>query len=291
MNKKFKKFNSYKTYPIFQDIFENKFDETWMHGISDKVFTIIPPEIQNNVTDDGSVVYNFNKQKFRCDDFTENHNGKHVLFSGCSETEGVGGNIEDAWSKILYDRLAIEEKCSGFFNLSRSGWGWSRIVINALIYFEKYGYPDLYFIMLPNHFRKFIYFEDKDSWRYVQKYPPSKWQLARGGVEFLTEKEYNEDFISFVISWKMFNDICKNNNVKLLFSTWDVWDRDNIYDIKIFDNFIHIESGDVEKYSKKYYLKNDIKKDDYRKRDGHGGRVMHHFWADEFYKRYRDLND
>jgi|688.fasta_scaffold209315_2 hypothetical protein len=276
---------------IFMDLFKNEFDTTWMRNTEQKTFSIIEPE--KETIDDGLVIYNYNKQKFRSDDFTNVHNGKHILFSGCSETEGVGGNIEDAWSKVLYDLLSKEEKCSGFFNLSRSGWGWSRIITNALVYFKKYGYPDTYFIMLPNHQRKFLYSSHGHPWAYWQKYPKvymMKNPDKANDPDFATEpKEHLEDFVYFLISWKIFSELCVQKNINLIFSSWDSIDKESISRLEGFDNFVNIQNNKIEDYAKTYYKDHEIKKDDYSKRDHHAGRILHHFWADEFYKKYQQL--
>ena len=151
------------------DVFSNDFDKTWFSNFSEeeinkRIFTATPFEEELGL-DDGTVKYIYNSDFFRCDEFGSYNSKYHVVFGGCSETEGVGGNIEDAWSYMLYSKISKEEKCSGFFNLAKSGWGWSRIILNALIYFKKYGYPDSYFICLPNHQRKFYYKEKLKNFR------------------------------------------------------------------------------------------------------------------------------
>ena len=212
------------TSDIFDDLLKETFDVTWHRNLPNndpaRVFSIIDPELQSGAVDDKTITYQYNEDFFRCDSFKKNHDGKHILFSGCSETEGVGGNIEDAWSHILYNKIAKKEKCSGFFNLAKSGWGWSRIIINALIYFKKYGYPDTYFILLPNHQRKFYYKEklngiaENTKWVYYQTYP-SYYAHKNNKLEKLSDpKEYFEDFVFFLINWKTFLELCKSNNVK-----------------------------------------------------------------------------
>lgn len=284
---------------IFDDLFKDIFDRTWQRNLPDndpsRVFSIIDPELKSGTIDDNSVRYQYNEDFFRADPFTKNHDGKHILFGGCSETEGVGGNIEDSWSYMLYSKISKKEKCSGFFNLGKSGWGWSRIIINSLLYFKKYGYPDTYFILLPNNQRKFYYnYKIEDSlktvkWQYAQTYPSYYLQgngkkIADGGVS--DPKEYFEDFVFFLINWKTFCELCKSNNVKLIFSSWDRLDSDNLKPAP-FDEFFELELNKLEKYFDKYYETHEPRKDDHRKRDGHSGRIFHSFYANEFYEQYK----
>jgi hypothetical protein len=291
-------FYNHINHPVFNDLLKNEFDLAWHYGREKQTtYSIVPGEHKPN--DDGTVKYIYNSEYFRSEEFTKNHNGLHVLFSGCSESEGIGGNIEDSWNHMLYNKLLQKNKCSGFFNLSRAGWGWNRIILNCLTYFNKYGCPDILFILLPNAQRKFEYSEinflDDNGepighWKYVQKYLSSKpienLERAHSGI-----KEYNEDFVNFLIAWKMFNKICKDNDVKLFFSTWDPNDYKYFKHINLFDNFCFIRENEDE-YMKKYYLLNKPKKTDINKRDGHNGVLAHYSWAEHFYKNYEEsLND
>lgn len=284
---------------IFDDLFKDIFDRTWQKNLPDndpsRVFSIIDPELKSGAIDDNSIIYQYNEDFFRADPFTKNHDGKHILFGGCSETEGVGGNIEDSWSHMLYSKISKEEKCSGFFNLGKSGWGWSRLIINSLIYFKKYGYPDTYFILLPNSQRKFYYkykIEDNvkiTNWNYGQTYPSYYFQGNWKNFEdqkFSDPKEYFEDFVFFLINWKTFCELCKSNNVKLIFSTWDRLDSDNLKPAP-FDEFFELEENKLEKYFDKYYKTHKVRQNDYQKRDGHSGRIFHSFYANEFYEQYK----
>lgn len=289
MNKKDFTFN--KT-DLFDDLFEEKFDLSWHKNTESKVFTVTPSEIDMGVEDDQTVLYKYNNEFFRSDDFITEHVGTHILFAGCSETEGIGGNIEDAWSKILYDKISSETQCSGFFNLSRSGWGWSRIIINSLIYFKKYGYPDFMFVLLPNNQRKFIFNDTREVnnniWNYWQQYP----EFYKGQNSLMkdsTVKEYQEDYVNFLISWKLFTEFCKNNNIKMIFSTWDYLDKYNLDRYNFFDNYLSMKLQELTSFTRFYYTKNEATNTDVRKRDGHGGKITHNFWATSFYNKYKDI--
>jgi hypothetical protein len=272
--------------PNMCDLYEDRFDITWSTSLekTDKVFTILSSELllNKNLVDDKSIIYKYNNEFFRSNDFTANHDGKHILFSGCSEGEGVGGNIEDSWTHMLYNKISKKEKCSGFFNLSRAGWGWSKIITNALIYFKKYGYPDVYFILLPNHQRKHIYNHENEKLEYGQL---PKWEN-----NLLTKAQYLEEFVFFLNHWKTFNELCKLNNVKLIFSSYDKLDKNNLKRSP-FKNYFMMDDEELIEFAENHYKNNELKKDDITKRDGHSGRIIHSYWAEKFYNYYINHNE
>lgn len=286
----------------FTDLTKNKFDLSQFAYVKENK-VIYRADSEKGINDlDKSVEYKYNSNFFRSDNFTNIHDGLHILFSGCSESEGVGDNIENAWTHILYNKIIKNTKCSGFFNLSRSGWGWTKIITNALIYFEKYGYPDAYFVLLPNHQRMHKFYkvpsfgdgERVSQWRHDQLYPKGHYVVPidqKNNEKFLSEeKEYNEDFLKFLLAWKMFNKICIDNNIKLFFSTWDPLDAENLTNLNIFENFLDLSTKyALTPYTKEWYETNEKTKFDINKRDGHYGIIFHNFWADRFYSLFGDL--
>lgn len=306
------------------DLLNDEFDQMWLSAIDNKenwqfldlteddvididnkIFFSIPPEQlrAKGVVDDKSIIYKYNKQNFRSDDFIVNHEGLHILFAGCSETEGVGGNIDHAWSKILYNKISEKTKCSGFFNLARSGWGYSKIIPNAMIYFKKYGYPDYFFIMLPNCQRKIVWDKNTNMFRYWQIYPdidsgPNKYsKVGINGTSGFGQKitsskeEYLEDYISFLYNWKNFIEFCHSKNITVLFSSWDMIDRENLSESNIFNNYVLINK-EIEYEFSKEYIKNfpiaESKDFYFTKRDGHSGLIFHECWAYKFYEKYKE---
>ena len=87
------KFND-KTFDslIFSDDFISNYQ-------SNTEITILEYEKKLNVVDDGSIIYKYNNHGMRCEDFKVLHEGKHILFAGCSYTEGASIEIENLWSK------------------------------------------------------------------------------------------------------------------------------------------------------------------------------------------------
>lgn len=95
-------------------------------------------------------LYSLNSFGLRSDEFTNEHNGKHILFAGCSNTVGDSFYNDLIWPKKLYDMLSKEEKTSGYYNVGVCGASISEIISQVNNYIDKFGSPDLIFINLPN---------------------------------------------------------------------------------------------------------------------------------------------
>lgn len=94
-----------------------------------------------------------NSLGYRCDEFTTDHDGKHVLFAGCSVTWGDGLYEDEVWAKKVYDKLSQQEKYSGYFNLSFPGLGIIQIIYMVIEYIKRFGKPDHLIINLPQIYR------------------------------------------------------------------------------------------------------------------------------------------
>ena len=96
-----------------EGVIYNEFDVTWFNNFGKdqerpRSFSKLPFDVENG-EDDGLVSYEYNSNFFRCDEFTDSHKEKyHVVFGGCSETEGIGGNLNESWAYKLY--LKLKEK-------------------------------------------------------------------------------------------------------------------------------------------------------------------------------------
>jgi hypothetical protein len=265
-------------------LFFNKID----YKVRDKEeeFLIYREELNKKYNQDDTVRYYFNSLGFRSDEFTKNHNGKHILFAGCSETEGYGGNLESSWPYMVYSELCKKEKISGFFNLSRGGWGHEIIISNIMAYINDYGKPDKIYILLPNMGRIYQWEDnDDDKENYFYKYfLPDKQKITEPKDKKLTVEEQRNIFITFTILMKIFEDYCISNNIELFWSTWDYSDAINYTNVNIFKKFIKfIGQKDFIIKNQNFFI-DQIKtnKNWNAKRDGHHGYFYHYLWAQHF---------
>ena len=91
-----------------------------------------------------------NEHHFRCDEFTDKHEGEHVLFSGCSVTYGVGLYTKELWSYKIYQMIKATKSVSGYYNLGTPGTSVMDICANIMKYIANYGKPDAIFLDLPD---------------------------------------------------------------------------------------------------------------------------------------------
>jgi hypothetical protein len=289
------------------DVFFNNLDLTWMKsehipsGDYSRVLSKLPVE---GAADDGEVEYIYNKNGFRSGEFSDNHDGKkHVLFMGCSETEGYGGSYGEFWSSILYDTIAEKNELSGFFNLARGGWGWEKIIANSTVYFDKYGIPDYMFIMLPNIARYWQYFQEDGQWAYIQRYTEdhlsNRGERTKAVLDYKQKHEFDRslyfsEFVRFIAGWKLYLRYCESLNIKVLWSTWLGNDGENIKGMYNFDNFVYMGTdAEVRMMTSEIAAEKKqsgtLKKNDVRRRDGHHGTITHRIWSEKFLARAAEL--
>lgn len=294
----------YEIFPTFDpsvsEIFQNKFDITWheefkIKNSSQRIWTTIKGE---HSEDDGTVSYKYNSEYFISDEFTNTHNRLHVLFAGCSETEGQGGNIEDSWGNILFNTIKDYTDAEGFYNLGKAGYGWQKIINQVRIYINRYGKPDNLFILLPNIGRSIEWSDEYNSWYVKQAYPRFESNKILNSKKNLlaemSEQEYKKVFIDFVISWRLFEDFCNAANIKLIWGTWEPVDDYNFTKLNLFNNFVPLPKSDLAMIIEKYRKDAKTSPGDLEKRDGHHGRLFHEYWADtmlEESKRRNFIND
>lgn len=241
------------------------------------IFNNIPPERIQPGKEDWEVEYSYNNELFRSDHFTDKHDGLHILFGGCSNTEGVGSNIQDNWSYKLYKDISQYNKTSGFFSVAKGGYGWHQIFINFKVYVEKYGAPDYYFVLHPNMVRHYEWEEEARRWKYIQR-------NTGDASEKELYLEYRNKFPDWVTAMALFIAYCESVGTKFLWSTWATEQNENI----LRSNFFESTFFATPLFNRDLLLKARpdglIKKDDIDFRDGHPGRIAHEIWYEGFKK-------
>jgi hypothetical protein len=258
----------------------------WYHsiqGFSEELDTRITPE------EDGSK-YIINSHGFRCDEFTNIHEKKHILFSGCSNTYGVGLKKEEIWPYKVYEKINKEEGCSGYFNIALGGNNIIQCIINIFKYCKKFGNPNAIFINFPHYERFFDFKEDENEYKIT-----------------MNESFYHNYYINKLTVYNYYfilEEYCKTNNIKLFSFTWDLINKhllsknikryynstnDNFkeYNFKTF-YFINVNNLNNNLFLLKNKYDNEFF--DTARDKKHRGTGIHMYWSEFIYNKYLGLN-
>jgi hypothetical protein len=256
-----KKYITYRFNP--KDYSLNVFDE---NVFNPKDFNYFPEEYSKE----------FNNYGYRSDNFVKEHKDFHILFSGCSQTFGFALNLDEMWSKILYDKISKNKKCDGYFNLSVSGTGIQFIISNLFKYFKNFGNPDCIFLNLSDNFRFISFLPEINGY---------------GKITFDTKDSDIQKFLCLINYnyYLMLEQYCKTNKIQLYSVSWDTEAPKHYNTNEFFSNFktfIPIDSkkmhediiNDENKYKSNYY---------YYARDGvHDGAGYNIWLANFLYDKY-----
>lgn len=220
--------------------------------------------------------YTFNFDGFRSDDFTKNHDGKHILFAGCSVTFGVGLDFEWTWAHRLYSKINQNEKLSGYYNLGHCGGKITEIIFNIFLYCKKYSKPDVIFLLMPTIGRELSPNEDVSNYR--------------GDEELFMNYTYKHSQARD--AYLMLEEYCNSNNIKLISKTWDkhygLFSTNNAFkDFSTYipnnlDYFTNLLALYVEKNKEDKYAMNARDND-------HAGNAFAYAESEIFYDVYRSI--
>jgi hypothetical protein len=246
--------------------------------LNDKLFNSF--SIRSN---DGSDHYSeeykneFNSFGFRSDEFTNKHNGKHILFMGCSETQGSNEDLNSCWAYILYNKIKTKENVSGYFNIASIGSGIIPQIMKAQEYIKKFGKPDEILFLSPEPYR-------------TLKYSKTDARVEHSNI---TPEVYEECDISDMLEIfsynatiiQMFESFCETLNIKLLWSTW-ASHEEYIFDGYGFKNYfnLHMTNVSLENLYELYADESRTIDNNFLKKDKHKGIVFHRYWAEKFYQ-------
>jgi len=209
-----------------------------------------------------------NSYNYRSDEFIKEHDGKHLLFAGCSQTWGTGVLLEENWSYKLYNKITNNEKTSGYYNVALPGVSILNQVVTIFKYCQEYGNPDLIFFNIPKLDRLYAY---------------------NNKLEKIVDGFYNDHPLIKLLSYQyyfMLDAYCKTNKINLFTFSWADIDES----ISKFKTFYKINQDDMLEYVYNYKKNNkDSKYSEYFEiaRDGqHLGIAYHAYWTEFIYNKY-----
>lgn len=188
---------------IIEDIFPKSFPFSDLRNLGIATFGLAPATvspfniyfINKALKEFGLSAYDMfkmNSHGLRSDEFTDTHDGLHILFAGCSITFGDGMLEEYIWPRKVYDMISSQEHTSGYYNIAVPGFNHAQIYLQIFSYIEKFGNPDYLFINFPDLKRLISY-----------------------GVDF------NAVTTTVLAMQKSLELYCKANNIKLIAFSWD----------------------------------------------------------------------
>lgn len=173
--------------------------------------TVYKNLLQMNLNYGLSDIYVLNGDGLRSDEFTTRHDGKHILFAGCSVTAGEGLLLEQTWAYKTYLAISEGEKVSGFFNIAVPGMSILEIFSQVFRYISKYGIPSDIFISLPDPEREYYYLSGLDF----------RQRSDLDGIDDPMKLVNISQVNNFVIaSYKSLVEYCKLANIRLHLQTW-----------------------------------------------------------------------
>jgi hypothetical protein len=219
-----------------------------------------------------------NKFMFRSDEFIENHDTFHIVFSGCSNTWGTGIIKEELWSYKTYKLISENKECSGYFNLGIIGTNTAAIITNLFKYFIKYGNPNVIFINFPDSLRFFCY-DDLNEKYYDAFYKKDSKEML--------------DLINFNY-YLMLEQYCKSNNIQLYSFSWIEAKQRFLFPHEVlevpFDSFktyYKIDSNDIyNNLNKDKELNKDKQYLEFARDRMHPGPSFHNYWSNFIYDKY-----
>lgn len=197
------------------------------------------------------ILYTTNRYGLRSDELTDIHNGKHIIFAGCSFTFGEGLPYMENWSGKLYNKLLNKSQLSGFFNLGYSGGSVEYICGAIYKYVQDFGIPDTIFILFPDFGRKISSYQGKDIIVMPSRLSDTQMGAAWGQSKDPFEYQYGQimDLYKF----------CDNHGIEMAWGTWMPDDRKRIPSDA--PGYVDIDPAKIEEYSDKpskewshYYL-------------------------------------
>lgn len=226
----------------------------------------------------------FDLSNIRTNVYRKNHDGKHILFAGCSVTHGIGIEDEmDIWSSIVFNKIKETEKVSGFFSVAYPAHSISVQVSLIMRYISEYGKPDVIFFNLPSTARTFTVEDDNLYLSQISKHQDINYP---GSIKLAQHTNFE--------AYLMLHEFCKATNTKLISFTWsDVpTDSDPATALDLFkDKFdsFYVSKVKVEDYLEDYLMNHKGNNLLFGTDGRHPGIALHSYYASIALDAYLDF--
>lgn len=286
-------------YNADQDILNalNKFRATKnIYFISDPINNQRKEDIKKTGID-----YVLNSENFRCEEFINDHEKKHVLFAGCSNTFGEGIEYEKTWAYRLYKDINSKELLSGYFNLGVPGASIFEILVNVNRYIRKYSMPNVIFLLFPEIERDIRYFVKPEialTSIVAELYNQLELLCIKSGTTLISSSWLNmdEESISkkYIKKYNEYIDVKTKDGRYLDVGFYDFLTTVDPYnELRLLENYTKtfkvLNESDIDHNIYEYYLQNKdrnvfVAPDS----GGHHGEGFHYAWFKYFKERYKN---
>lgn len=212
---------------------------------------------KNHVYPDPLISYKINNYGYRSDDIEEKDTSNNFIFSGCSNTFGIGVPVESIWAHQINEELGGEK----FINIGMNSGSHKTIAFDIFRYIKKFGKPKGVFILFPNMERQVGFSKDEDPNIFVLVY-----RKPRDREDMKKIKEAIQDetaLFEFYHTVMMLEDYLEALGVPLVWATWDEDLNKKILETKGFRNYVNSKNFDIydrttslgkpEKFNNRYW--------------------------------------
>jgi hypothetical protein len=237
--------------------------------------------------------YTLNTHGLRSDEFSLNHSGMHILFAGCSNTYGLGTDLENVWAKKIYNKIKETKDVSTYNNIGFNAGSIIEIVFHIFRYIEKFGNPDVIFVLLPERDRDDEFFFDEHEVRYSDSFNLSIYHALEVFCRSSNIKLISSTWVSnYTNLWGSFSKMIREDvptPQKILLGP-KIRNESTMFDdyLKYFKTFKCFDKDKVLKDLYEYSIQNPKDENMYVAKDEgrHFGNAFHYAWANQLHERF-----
>lgn len=236
----------------------------------------------------------YSGEMYRCDDFTKDHDKKHIVFLGDSFTAGTSLGVHHLWSYKVHQKIKEVEDIGKYYNLGMPGGSISDCIDQFFKYCTTYGKPDVVFFLTTEIHRDERYFRLDNNEFVIER-------LYHYLEEYCRSNDIQLYSFSWVKSIEEFNKSNYNKKIsdlaKKINALWtkQSTDQDNKYGKNIlekFESFYDYSASEMLESVYSFDLLTTTKDESLTSSDNvHPGTSFHDFYADFIYKKYLEKND